>query len=306
VSGAAAAARWRRPWRRRQPRAIVFGNCQADAIAKLLAGSVAFRRRFRLLRFPAVHEIADADVPKLHAALATVDVAFLQPVEEGYRDGIGVGTTTLMAHARNAHVVLFPSIYWTGYMPTVTYLRPPSGLVLDGPFDYHDEIIMQAWADGAQVPEILALLADPDRPSRAPEEAEAAFGRLEERNVGFGVDIVPYLRERYRAELLFYMLNHPSDTLLAYVASELAQTQGVTPRIYLRRRSASLLGHTSYPLHPTDVRALGLRFGDGLQAPTAPYRIRGRTYAPAEAIGRFLEYYDNHRELALGHLGRER
>jgi hypothetical protein len=65
-------------------RAIVFGNCQADAITKLLAGSVAFRRRFRLLRFPAVHEIKAADVPRLHAALATVDVAFLQPVEDYY------------------------------------------------------------------------------------------------------------------------------------------------------------------------------------------------------------------------------
>jgi hypothetical protein len=306
VSGAAAAARSRRPWRRSPRRAIVFGNCQADAIAKLLARSAAFRRRFRLLRFPAVHEIKAADVPKLHAALATVDVAFLQPVEESYREGIGLGTETLMGHASNAEVVLFPSVYWTGYMPTVNYLRSSAGLVLDGPFDYHDEVILEAWADGARAPEILALLADPDRPSRAPEEAEAAFGRLEERAVNLGVDIVPYLRARYREEPLFHMLNHPTDALLAHVASALAQTQGVTTRVVTRRRAAPLLGHTSYPLHPADVRALGLRFGDGLQAPAAPYRIRGRSYAPAEAIRRFLDYYDNHRELALGHLGRDR
>jgi hypothetical protein len=287
-------------------RAIVVGNCQADAITTLLARSVAFRRRFRLLRVPAVHEITDEDVPKLHAALATVDVAFLQPVDEWYRNGIGLGTQTLMARAANAEVVLFPSVYWTGYMPTVTYLRPPSGYVFDGPFDYHDEFVMEAWADGAQVPEILALLADPDRPSRAPQEAEAAFGRLEERDVGFGVDIVPYLRERYRDEPLFHMLNHPTDTLLAHIASALARTQGVTARITARRRAEPLLGHTSYPLHPADVRALGLRFGHGLQAPTASYKIRGRTYAPTEAIRAFLHYYDTHRELALGHLGRDR
>jgi Polysaccharide biosynthesis enzyme WcbI len=306
MSGAAAAARWRRPWRPSPRRAIVFGNCQADAIAKLLAGSAAFRRRFRLLRFPAVHEIKGEDVPRLHAALAAVDVAFLQPVGEGYRDGIGLGTSTLMAHASNADVVLFPSIYWTGYMPTVTYLRPPSGLVLDGPFDYHDETILEAWADGARAPEILALLADPDRPSRAPQEAEAAFERLGARADGIGVDIVPYLRARYREEPLFHMLNHPTDVLLAHIASALAQTQGVTAHIAARRRAKPLLGHTSYPLHPADVRALGLRFGEGLQAPTAPYRIRGRSYAPAEAIRRFLDYYDSHRELVLGHLARDR
>jgi hypothetical protein len=43
-------------------------------------------------------------------------------------------------------------------------------------------------------------------------------------------------------------------------------------------------------VHANDARALGLRF-DGERVGCAPFRIRGVTYEPADAVSAFFDYY---------------
>jgi hypothetical protein len=45
------------------------------------------------------------------------------------------------------------------------------------------------------------------------------------------------------------------------------------------------------------VRALGLRFGEQVEAGRIPFRIRGESYQPAAAVRTFYSYYDQHAEL---------
>ena len=52
-------------------------------------------------------------------------------------------------------------------------------LVLDGPFDYHDRTILQAYAAGHDPAGVCRLLEDPDRPSDAQAWAENATAELD-------------------------------------------------------------------------------------------------------------------------------
>jgi hypothetical protein len=280
-------------------RAVVVGNCQATALEWVLAANDAFAARFALARFPPVHEMPDAMVPGLHRAVAGAAVIILQRVDEGYRAGIGLGTETLAGLARpGATVVRWPSVYWAGYVPDLFYLRDAGGQpVLDGPFDYHDRTILAAFAAGRDPQATCRLLADPELPSRAPDWAARATAELDVRGRDCDVEVASFIAERFRRELLFFTMNHPSNRMLRFIADRIAELLGVPGRADGGRTPDELLGSTFYPLHANHVRALGLEFGAAHAAGRARFRIRGESCEAPQAVRAFFDYYDRHPDL---------
>jgi len=277
-------------------RAVIVGNCQATALELMLATNDAFARRFEFASFPAVHEIPEAMVSELHAAVAGAALVLPQRVEEAYRDSIGLGTETIATIAGAANVLRWPSVYWAGYVPDLFYLRDEAGRpVVDGPFDYHDRVILTAYAAGMSVDQTRDLLGDPDRPSDAPEWASQATAELALRGRGCDIDVAPFIAERYRDELLFFTMNHPANVLLAHMAQQVLDLLGLPDSVDPARLGPDdLLGPTFYPLHANHVRALGLRFDGARQTGATPFKIRGDLFETAEAIERFHRYYDAH------------
>jgi len=285
-------------------RAVVVGNCQAKALELVLATNEAFARRFEFVSFPAVHEIPDAMVPQLHEAVAGAALVLAQRVDEAYRDGIGLGTETLARIAGDATVVRWPSVYWAGYVPDLFYLRDAAGApVVDGPFDYHDRTILEAYARGLDVHAACELLADPSQPSDAVAHAAQATAELEIRGRDCDVDVAAFIAERFREQLLFFTMNHPANALLGHMAKQVLERLGLPDAAELERMPGEVLGSTFYPLHANHVRALGLRLGAGVEAGTAPFRIRGVVYEAGDAVRSFYGYYDAHPEHVERNLG---
>lgn len=278
-------------------RAVVVGNCQASALELMLSTSEPFGERFELVRFPPVHEFPAELVPELHEAVAHAAVVIPQRVDDGYRDGIGLGTETL-ARLASGEVIRWPSVYWAGYFPDLFYLRDADRApVLDGPVDYHDRSILQAYASGRDVAATCELLEDPEIPSDAEQWAAGATAELELRGQDCDVDVAPFISGRFREELLFYTMNHPSNRLLAFIAEQILALLGLPGGVDPARMPGEVLGSTFYPLHANHVRALGLRFGEQLGAGRTPFRIRGEAHEPADAVRMFYDYYDAHPRL---------
>jgi hypothetical protein len=276
-------------------RVIVIGNCQAKGLEMMLATNRAFAERFEPISFPAVHEIPDEMVPALHEAVAGAALLITQRVEEGYRNGLGLGTETLARIADRATVVRWPSVYWAGYVPDLFYLRNAAGEpVIDGPFDYHDRVILRAFDAGLGVAEVCRELADPERPSDAQALAQAAIAELEVRGRDCDVDVASFIASEFRDDLLFFTVNHPSNRLLGFVAQQITDLIELPGRVDHRQIPTEVLGTTFYPLHANHVRALGLAFGAQHEAGRASFRIRGVTYGPARAVQAFFDYYAEH------------
>ncbi len=279
-------------------RAVVVGNCQAIALELMLSNNAQFARRFEFVRFPAVHEIPAEMVPELHRTLTGASLLIVQRIEEGYRDGLGLGTETLARIAGSATVVRWPSVYWAGYFPDLFYLRDAAGApVVDGPFDYHDRVILNAYNAGCDIPEVCRLLADPERPSDAQAWAAHATAELETRGRDCDVHVNAFIASTFQEELLFFTMNHPANRLLGFVAQQIAELIGIPGGIDHRLMPGELLGPTFYPLHANHVRALELRFGEQVSAGQVPFKIRGVTYEPAQAMQAFFDYYAMHPQL---------
>ena len=280
-------------------RAVVIGNCQAKALELMLTTNDAFARRFELVSFPAVHEIADEQVPELHAAVADAALVLPQRVDEGYRDGIGLGTETLARLAGTAPVLRWPSVYWAGYVPDLFYLRDAARApVVDGPFDYHDRTILNSYAAGLDAAAACALLADPEQPSDALAWADRATAELEVRGEGCEIHVASFIAERFRDELLFFTMNHPANVLLAHMARQAVELLGLPGDVDpVRLGPEDLLGSTFYPLHASHVRALGLHFGATHGAGATPFKIRGAVHDAEAAVELFYGYYAEHPQL---------
>jgi hypothetical protein len=274
---------------------VVVGNCQAKALEMMLGACGEFAERFEPVSFPPVHEIPASMVPELHRAVAAATLVLIQRIEEGYRDGLGLGTQTLGSLTRpGATVVRWPSIYWAGYFPDLFYLRDAAGSpVVDGPFDYHDRLILHSYIDGLTVPDVCALLGDDRRPSGALAHAAQATAQLSERGRDCDLDVTPFIVSRFRDELLFFTMNHPTNRMLASVAQQVMGLIGIGGRIRWELISDEILGPTFYPIHANDARALQLRF----PASDAAFKIRGRSYDAPAAVGEFFKYYGDHPEL---------
>jgi hypothetical protein len=279
-------------------RIVVVGNCQAKALEMMLGTNNEFTSRFEFVSFPAVHEIPEAMVPELHKAVASATVLVAQRIEESYRDDLGLGTETLARIAGRATVVRWPSVYWAGYFPDLFYLRDTAGQpVVDGPFDYHDRSILHAYAAGVDVVGTCQLLEDPELPSNAQAWAAGATAELDVRGQGCDVQVAPFIASRFRDELLFFTMNHPANRLLGFIAQEITELIGISGGVDHRRVPDEVLGPTFYPLHANHVRALELGFGTKFRAGNTPFKIRGMTYEPSEAVQAFFAYYAAHPHL---------
>jgi hypothetical protein len=270
----------------------------------MLSTNEEFTRRFELVSFPPVHELPKTLVPELHRAVAEADVLIPQRIDDGYRDGVGLGTDTLAAIARTSTVVRWPSVYWAGYFPDLFYLRDVDGApVLDAPFDYHDRSILRAYAAGMDVAETCLLLEDAERPSDAHAWAAKATAELDVRGQDCDVQVASFIASRFRDELLFFTMNHPTNRLLEFIAQQITTLLGIPGRVDRRQMPGEVLGSTFYPLHANHIRALELRFGEEFEAGRAAFRIRSVSHEPAEAVRGFYDYYDAKPQLVEFNLG---
>jgi hypothetical protein len=279
-------------------RAVVVGNCQATALELMLSTSKEFTKRFELVRFPPVHELPEEMVPELHQVVQDAAVVVPQRIEDGYRGGIGLDTHTLATIARTSAVIRWPSVYWAGYFPDLFYLRDAEQApVLDGPFDYHDRSIIRAYASGLDVDAACAQLEDPEVPSDAQRWAAQATAELEIRGRACDVQIASFIASGFRAELLFFTMNHPTNRLLGFITEQILELLGLPNDVDPALMPGEVLGSTFYPLHANHARALELTFGADHAAGSTPFRIRDEEYQPRRAVEAFFDYYAAHPEL---------
>lgn len=227
------------------PVALVHGNCQAESLRVLLAGSPTFAPR--PVRVPPVHELTADDLPHLHALLARTALLLSQPVRDGYRD-LPLGTAELAAHLpAGARVLRWPVVRYAGLHPWTVIVRHPVDMAAVPPVvPYHDLRTLTAAAGLPPAP----------RPDAAAlrEAAELSVSELAERERATDVGV---------ADLLLglgtdaaHTLNHPGNPVLIALARRVQAAVGLPADADDPGRA--LLGGVRAPLDPDVLDALGL------------------------------------------------
>lgn len=227
------------------PLALVWGNCQAEALRVLLAG--VEQDRWTAVRIPPVHELERDDLPRLRPLLERTALLAAQPVRDGYRD-LPLGTSEIAAALpRGAQVVRWPVVRHPALHPWSAIVRHPRDpSAVPPPVPYHD---LRALAAAAG--------RDPGEPSPAAlrevgERGVAELARREARDTDVGVaDAVGTF-----GTAAAHTLNHPGNPVLRLLAGRLLDAVGTPSPVPDPGRE--LLGGIRAPRRPDVLDALGL------------------------------------------------
>ena len=220
-------------------RLVVWGNCQAPALANILSQSQGLRQDFSVFKVPAVHEVSARQVPTLMRVIRNTDVLITQPVRSNYRS-LPIGTSDIRtALAPTARVLTFPSIYFRGFHPYLCYVHAKGPLGTPAPTigGYHDlRFIAEAVTNIRTEADSCALKAAYDESLQTMQVREKALDiKVSDHVKDLGVHS-------------FWTVNHPSNALLLRVATAVHEQLGVEPIESLA--ADELLGELKAPLLP--------------------------------------------------------
>lgn len=234
------------PVRIDSPLWLVHGNCQAEALRVLLAGS----GEIVTVRIPPVHELTAEDVPHLDALLTRTQVLLSQPVRAGYRD-LPLGTDDVSARLPvGARVLRWPVTRYAGLHPYQVIVRNARDRSSSPPMvPYHD---LRTVAVALGGPDAWAHEADAAAVRAVAEASVAELARREQAQCDVGVADV----FAPPAVDLAHTINHVGNRVLAALAARLQEAGGITAAVADPGRD--LLGGIRAPLQAHVLDALGL------------------------------------------------
>ena len=198
-------------------RVYVHGNCQAPAIASLIAGQFP---NWRVDSYEVFTQTITDQIDAYHDIVAQADIIISQPVHDGYRDRQDLSLSWVRSAAKlGAALVVVPSLFFDGQLVGWRSVAIPGyGM------PYQDMLVLHCAAMGMAADRITTIVLDqelyPD--SFISSEIKLSIEEMRRREAGDGIDIQfsPFLeRYGYRAPL-FHVINHPCRPSLAYVANE--------------------------------------------------------------------------------------
>lgn len=267
------------PVRDGRPLAVVHGNCQAEALRVLLAGSPSFG--WQPVRVPPVHELTADDLLAYDRLLGAATLLVSQPVRDGYR-GLPLGTSQVAARlAPGGAVVRWPVVRDAGPHPWQAIVRVADG-AQPPVVPYHDLRTLTGRTPVA--PDLVAAAA----------QSRGELARREARDCDVAVsDLLPGL-----GAAAVHTLNHPGNSLLLGLARRVQAHVGCPPDAADPGRV--LLGGVRAPLEPQVLTALAL---DPVAA-RDHWLVDGRPVAAATVVDAQREWYAQRPDVVAAGLAR--
>lgn len=272
----------------RRPTALIYGNCQAEAVRVLLAGSKS--TVVQTFRVPPVFELTGDDIVHLRRIAARCQFLISQPVTDDYR-GLPLGTAQVAAMMRpGSSVIRWPVVRYSGLHPYQSIVRDPRDPARDPPVvPYHDLRTLASARTGLDqmgvTPSVGAL--------REVGLASAAELRRREQQ-GCDVVISDVLGDLGGGDMA--TINHPGNRVLIELAHRVQAALGGPPDAGDPGRA--LLGDVVAPVDRPTLRALGMP-GRGHRS----WTVHGRSVRSGTVHGRQWRWYlENPWMIEAGHL----
>jgi hypothetical protein len=229
---------------------VVWGNCQAEPIAELLAEPLK-DHGLHVVGVPPVYLIDEAGLERVRRLVSQAAVLICQPVRNEYRlDGCGSDQLAALLPS-DARVLRFPVAYQLGPFPFQTNASGADGARALAPLtDYHDLRIVVAAERGLTVAEAMAWYPAPT-PEAVRIVADRSRRELVRREAGLDVAVSDLLE----GPGAMFTISHPSNSVLGAIAGRLLTALGLADTV--TRPQREFLGARRAPVELAVTQALG-------------------------------------------------
>jgi hypothetical protein len=270
-----------------RPLLLVWGNCQAEAVRVLLAGSTSLQ--FRTVRVPPVFELTQSDLPHLIRLMSEVRLLLTQPVKDHYRE-LPLGSDEISGMMPpGGNVIRWPVIRFSGFHPFQVIIRDPWDESRDPPLvPYHD---LRTLASARHNRDLLG--ADVPVAARS-TVATASKSELRRREEAMCDVAISDLFDQPQPGDMF-TINHPGNRVLVELVHRVQLALGTPADAADPGRD--LLGEVAAPMPAVAVAALGLSSGA-----SSTWRVRGDDVPDSEVHRVQWQWYrDNPRLVEAGY-----
>jgi hypothetical protein len=238
-----------------------YGNCQADALARVLMDYPEFLQEFVYRPIPPIHLMAPADLPRVFDTLASCELLLYQNVFA--LSGKHVLTTSAVLEATRASALklsMSPSLLFYGYTPHLFSHAEYRSLYVNE----HDAVILSGFLRGIDPATILAVLQDVGMYdaafSRNHLEQELTAIEKRERFQEVDLHIGDFLQDAWRTQRLYDGALHPRRIVLEHLAQEVLQRQGLAAGALPRPGGREVLTVVTPAIYRSTYVALQLSF----------------------------------------------
>ncbi len=240
----------------------LVGNCQAFPLLCGLRNSLP---EASINFCPSVHLATSADVARLHQSLPTADVLVTHRVQPGYRNNIGLDTSTLKSLIpQSARCLVLPNLHYEGQLPWCGYGQDPDGrlaaLEADSPLGPYQDFLAMAAAGLELDAKDLLNQPCPDGVAALLQIAhQSSLAELQSREAQCTIQLSDWIAEHHRHERIGHTINHPTQAslheLLRLLLGKLDPEHQLGPDPF---DSQDHLGSLSLPIHPWVQQAFNL------------------------------------------------
>lgn len=274
---------------------IVYGDCQAESVAKVLRAMPAIAQRFDVRYHHVANQVADA--ARWTDELRGADVAALQNIRQIESYPIWWIEKSARPRVVRFAPVGFPSLW-------------PFDTAFGGDDDHARRIFANGGGAGLNFFDALHATLRPigDRSARLRlystiqsagiqiverflrrRNPSRIFDydrmRLQQADAEIGTNIGRYVLANFRKRRLFHTLGHPTIEVCAMIAVELAHKLGLSPQ--MAELPCDDSDYFQVPVHPTIAASLELEW----VRPDTRYRIRDQWLTFAEYQNRYIDAY---------------
>lgn len=260
--------------------AIVYGNCQAEPLRRILDAAPGFT--YPTLALPPVHLMRADEADALRRLLPHIGLFIAQPVRDGYRE-LPLGSEQMGALV-NGRVIGIVQLFYRGLYPFQAYVRHRG---YEAPRSEYDDLrFLYCAAKGFDARHAACWLREYEPPrdvvAQVAAESRAELGRREQQ---FGLEVRAAARidDPELHGQSFYTINHPRLPLLRIVAEGICRTLGLPFELRIKREPLSRI---LTPLEPAVCTALGLS-----QAPRPGWQLDGASYSTERLLALHLRRY---------------
>lgn len=208
---------------------LFYGNCQPDAIRKILCLDPALYHATFLPCY-----LTDYDESAFLHLVTNSDIIVTQSIQDNYNNKPYLSTSFVLQHAKkHTRIFLFDSCYFHFYYFDLTYVK------LDGnryhaPIDYHYtsmiecynkklpvETYVRDYVHNATLKTEEELEAIAERGLKELQDRYMLSKERYERDNVYVFSIHDFVRDNYKKKLLFYSVNHPTKYLFHHLCEEI-------------------------------------------------------------------------------------
>ncbi|MCK5536709.1 MAG: sulfotransferase domain-containing protein [Bacteroidales bacterium] len=236
----------------RKKKIFIQANCQSHTIKNIFLTLERLEEKYDILPVKPVHLWKEEDKEEIFNKINEADIFLHQPISE-VNFGIFASDNLAKYLKKDAQVVSFSNLYFTGYHPQAIYLKDNDGKKVDGPFDYHDKNIVEAYKNGKSVEDIKKIFLDEDfySPKEIEKNLEQSLKDLEGREKFTTIKMSPIIRNRMKGKKLFHIFNHPSNEMIFILVNKILERLGDELLIYqeIQRFPNEMLGQIQFPVY---------------------------------------------------------